>query len=160
MRRITILLFLICLALLSACSSTPSTGNSSTTATPTTSSSSSATSTVVQATPTTASNQSSTAPTNVALAYYKALQDKNYTQAYSYLDTSAATTQGQKLGQTAFIALAQAQDQEWGPIQSYDALGDTSDSTMVIMTVSRTRNARYHSHLKVKNGKIVLIDNI
>ncbi|HET8913745.1 MAG TPA: hypothetical protein VFN23_19890 [Ktedonobacteraceae bacterium] len=158
MRRIIILLSLICLALLSACSSTASTGNSSTSATPTTSSS--ATSTAVQATPTTTNHQASIAPTSIALEYYKALQDKNYTKAYSYLDTSAATTQGQKLGQTAFTTLAQTQDQEWGPIQSYDALGDTSDPTMVIMTVSRTRNERYHSHLTVKNGKIILIDNI
>lgn len=164
MRRITLLLSILCLALwLSACSSTASTGSS----TPTPVNSTSATPTITQPTPTVApptptaiANQTGVAPTAVAQAYYQALKNKDYNKAYTYLSTDAATTQGQKLGQAAFVALAQSRDQEWGPIQSYDSQLDTSDPTMVIMTVSRTQNQRYHSHLQIKKGKIVSLDNI
>lgn len=163
MRRITLLLSLLLAALwLSSCSSTPSTGSSST-PTPSTSASpttSSAASPTTQSGGTATTSSGSKSSVAVANAYYQALKDKDYNKAFSYLDASAVNAQGQTLAQSVFVQLAQARDQESGPIQSYDAQPDSTDPTMVIMTISRPQDQRYHSHLQVKNGKIVSLDII
>ena len=96
-------------------------------------------------------------------SFYKALEAQNYTLAYSYL-ASAATLDGQKLTQQTFTQLAQARDNHFGPVTSFDLLISSSDHTQVIMTNSRKAGLRYHAHLQVKqegnNWKILTLDVI
>ena len=97
-------------------------------------------------------------------SFYKALEAQNYTLAYSYLDASAATLDGQKLTQQTFTQLAQGRDNEFGPVTSFDLLISSSDHTLVIMTNSRKAGLRYHAHLQVKqegnNWKILTLEVI
>lgn len=97
-------------------------------------------------------------------SFYKALEAQNYTLAYSYLDASAATLNGQKLTQQTFTQLAQARDNQHGPVTSFDLLISSSDPTRAIMTNSRKNGLRYHAHLQLKqegnNWKILTLDEI
>jgi hypothetical protein len=97
-------------------------------------------------------------------SFYKAFEAQNYTLAYSYLDANATTLDGQKLTRQTFTQLTQARDNQYGPVNGFDLLINSTDHTQVIMTNSRKKGLLYHAHLKLKqegnNWKILSLDVI
>jgi Domain of unknown function (DUF4878) len=109
-------------------------------------------------------------PTTAANAYYQNIENQNYAQAYTYLDTSSVTSSGQAINtQSAFITLAQAEDLAQGKVTSFSQTNISTASTngvntaTVTMTVTRTGSTyTVQLQLREENGtwKIVGFDNI
>lgn len=102
--------------------------------------------------------------TRVVTAYYKAIETKNYTQAYTYLDPNAInTTTGKTLTQSSFVQLGQDMDREEGAIVSFD-IGIFPPSPQVTMTIMRSNLGPYHAQLGMKQEnttwKIVSLNRI
>jgi hypothetical protein len=110
------------------------------------------------------------APTTTANAYYQAIQNQNYTQAYTYLDFNSVTIAGQQTAtQDAYIATAKAEDLANGVVTSFTQTSIHSSSTngvntaTVIMSVTRSGSSySVDLQLKEENGtwKIVSFDQI
>ena len=97
----------------------------------------------------------------MATNYYQALEQQNYTQAYSFLDPNAIdTTTNQKLTLEVFTALAQSTDTSEGSITTFSV---GAFPPLVVMTVTR-KYGPYHAHLQVKlegsAWKITSLDRI
>jgi len=106
-----------------------------------------------------------TSPTSsasvMATNYYQALEQHNYTLAYSFLDPNATdTTTNQKLTLDVFTALAQSTDTNEGLITTFSV---GAFPPLVVMTVTR-KNGPYHAHLQIKlegsTWKITSLDRI
>jgi hypothetical protein len=105
-------------------------------------------------------------PTTTASSYYQAIQNQDYTTAYTYLDTSGVTVAGQSVTQTAFVQGAQLDDTAKGPVTSFSQTNvnvDSSGNTATV-TMSVTRNgSSYTVNLQMKkegsNWKITSADN-
>ncbi|SRR6266568_2747939 len=101
----------------------------------------------------------------VAGNYYSAIQQQDYTKAYSYLDTSVVTVQGQPATQQGFTLLAQTLDQTKGKVSSFTITGSKVTGGTAMVTVKVTRNGQsYDVHLTLKqegsDWKITSFDNI
>lgn len=109
--------------------------------------------------PTATSSASSAA--SMATNYYQALEQQNYTLAYSFLDPNAIDiTTNQKLTLDVFTALAQSTDTNKGVITTFSV---GAFPPLVVMTVTR-KYGPYHAHLQVKleggTWKITSLDRI
>jgi hypothetical protein len=134
--------------------------NTSTT-TPTTASSTTATSS------TTTTSSSSVAQT--VTSYYSAIKNQDYNTAYTYLDSTNITIQGQKITQSAFTQLAQQLDKAAGKVVAFTIAKTTTVSkngiNMTQVTVSVTRKGiTYSVHLTLQQEggawKIITLDTI
>lgn len=98
--------------------------------------------------------------TDMVTKYYQALEQRNYTLAYSFLDPNATTTSGQKLTLSVFTNLAMSADANEGTIQTF-SIG--AYPPLIVMTITR-RYGPYHAHLQVKlegnSWKITSLDRI
>lgn len=97
----------------------------------------------------------------MATNYYQALEQQNYTLAYSFLDPNAINTStNQKLTLEVFTALAQSTDTAEGLITTFSV---GAFPPLVVMTVTR-KYGPYHAHLQVKREgstwKITSLDRI
>src|SRR5437879_6600508 len=95
----------------------------------------------VQLSPT-GSDMTSVARTTIE--FYEAVKRQNYMLAFSYLDTSAHTTDGQKLTPTIFKQLARTMDSQEGPVVNYSI---AAFPPAVVMTITRKGMGPYHTHL-------------
>lgn len=88
--------------------------------------------------------------TITATEYYTAIKNQDYSQAYTYWDTSNDTSlQGQQATQDAFTLVAQAVDAAKGPVTNFSVQPNTNDPSMI--TVSVTRNGTpYNVQLQLK----------
>jgi hypothetical protein len=158
--RYRLLLFaLMAVAALSACASaTPPTAQSTTA--PAASASAQATVTA----PARSGSPAAGSPLAMAGSYYHDLEVHNYDAAAAYLSTNATNIEGQHLTRGTFIQLARGRDQESGSITNFDSLASTDDPSLIIMSISRTSEQAYHSHLQFKqeggSWKIVSLDVI
>ncbi|HLQ27788.1 MAG TPA: hypothetical protein VK140_00955 [Ktedonobacteraceae bacterium] len=105
-------------------------------------------------------------PTTTANAYYQAIQNRDYTSAYTYLDTSGVTVAGQTVTQDAFVKAAQLYDTAKGPVTSFNQTTVNVDSSgnTASVTMSVTRNGSpYTVNLQLKkvgsDWKITAADN-
>ncbi|MBX5458724.1 MAG: DUF4878 domain-containing protein [Thermogemmatispora sp.] len=100
--------------------------------------------------------------------YYSAIKQQDYQQAYSYLLTDTLTIQGKRISVTqgSFVLIAQALDQQNGPVTSYSI---TSSSTIggtatVVVHVTRSSGLAYDVYLQLtqidNEWKITQLDNI
>jgi hypothetical protein len=105
---------------------------------------------------------------SVALSFYTAVEAQNYALAYTYLATNATINptgdRPQPLTKDTFIQTARTLDETVGKVTSFAAEVDSSDPAIIIMTVSRSNLAAYHSHLQFKdvsgNWRIASLDRI
>ncbi len=104
-------------------------------------------------------------PAVVAGQYYGAVSQQDYTKAYSYLDTSSVSVQGQTLTPQAYTQAAQVLDTTQGKVTkasptSYNVTNDTATVTMAVTRGSAT----YDAHLQLKkignDWKIVSVDKL
>jgi hypothetical protein len=106
-------------------------------------------------------------PAVTADQYYQAIKNQNYAQAYTYLDTTGVSVQGQQVTQDLFVRVAQAVDTAKGPVTGFTTTNvptDTSNNTATV-TMSVTRGGQtYPVHLQLKkvgnSWKIVGADSI
>lgn len=103
-------------------------------------------------------------PALVATEYYTAIKNQNYSQAYTYLDTSSVTVQGQQASEALFTTAAQAVDQQRGTVSNFSIVPNTNDPSTVSVTVTRARSSPYVVNLRLKqegnNWKIISADGI
>ncbi len=85
----------------------------------------------------------------IIIYFYQAVENKNYTRAYSYLSSDATTTDGQKITKDVFLQMARTADAD-GTVTSFDFIADLTDATQIIMTLTRSSSLRYHAHLHMK----------
>ncbi len=108
------------------------------------------------------------APAVTAQSYYQAIQNQDYTKAYSYLDSgSIAAGNQQAATQDAYAKVAQVEDTTLGKVTkaSVSSINVDSANTNARITMTVTRNGQpYDVHLQVKkvNGdwKITSFDKI
>jgi hypothetical protein len=110
------------------------------------------------------------APSATAASYYKAIQKQDYATAFTYLDISGASVEGQQITQDAFVLLAQAVDKTKGTVSSFSQSGislntSTSSGNTATVTMDVTRNgSSYTVHLELRQEnnvwKITSVDNI
>ena len=103
-------------------------------------------------------------PTTTANAYYQAIRDHDYAKAYTYIDTSRASSVQQQTEQ-AFTLAAQLVDRTRGPVTSFSQQDVNVNNDTATVTMSVTRNGSpYTVHLQMKqegnDWKIVGFDNI
>ncbi|GAC1424301.1 MAG: hypothetical protein PVS3B3_10950 [Ktedonobacteraceae bacterium] len=104
-------------------------------------------------------------PAVVSGQYYAAMSQQDYTKAYSYLDTSSISVQGQAVTQQAYAQAAQIVDTTQGKVTKSSSTGFnvTNDTATVTMSITRAR-AAYDVHLQLKkignDWKIVSMDRL
>ena len=104
-------------------------------------------------------------PAVVAGKYYAAVSQQDYATAYSYLDTSSISVQGQSVTQQAYAQAAQVIDTAQGKVTKANATSYniTNDTATVTMNVTRSSGA-YEVHLLLKkignDWKIVSVDKL
>jgi hypothetical protein len=109
-----------------------------------------------------------TSAISVALGFYAAIQLQNYGQAYNYLAANATIDptgdHPQPLTRDVFLQMARNLDETVGKVTAYSAEVDAADPTLIIMTISRSNLAAYHSHLQCQevagSWKIASLDRI
>lgn len=98
---------------------------------------------------------------SVIVSFYQALEMKDYSHAYSYMDSNATLT-GHKITEAIFTQVALATDSTSGPINNFTFIANPTAHTQITTTVTRTTNSRYHAHLQFQqengNWKIRQID--
>jgi len=93
-------------------------------------------------------------------AYYQALQQQNYTLAYSYLDANAIVNNGQHITLSAFTQMARARYTEYGAILSFSISPYTPISTVLVTRSSYTYTAHLGMKLEQNTWKIISFDRI
>lgn len=104
----------------------------------------------------------------LALSFYAAVQAQNYTRAYTYLanDVTINPTgdRPQPLTRDLFVQTARSLDETMGKVTAFSAEVDANSPAVIIMTISRSNLAAYHSHLVFKDlggsWKIASLDRI
>ncbi|MEO8970051.1 MAG: DUF3824 domain-containing protein [Ktedonobacteraceae bacterium] len=105
-------------------------------------------------------------PTEVANSYYQAIENQDYSQAYSYLADNMQTTSGQTLSQNLYTVAAQAKDTTDGQVTNFTQSGFTNSNGTASLTMTVTRNGHaYDVHLKLQQNssgtwKITSYDDI
>ncbi len=106
--------------------------------------------------------------TDVANQYYMAIENQNYTTAFTYLDTSNLTLNGQAFTQDLYVKGAQLFDQQKGKVTAYSitniSLNSNNGVNTAMLTVRVTRNGSpYDVHLQLlqesSGWKITSIDS-
>lgn len=111
------------------------------------------------------------APSATVTSYYQAIQKQDYATAFTYLDTSSVSVQGQQqLTQDTFILLGKTVDLAKGTVSSFKQTAvsvetNTSSGTTATITMNVTRNgSTYLVHLELRETnnvwKITSIDNM
>ena len=110
------------------------------------------------------------APSATATSYYQAIQNRDYARAFTYLDLSGASVQGQQVSKDAFIILGQTIDATKGTVSSFSQTAvsvnaNTSSGTTATITMNVTRNgSTYPVHLELRETnnvwKITSVDNM
>ena len=110
------------------------------------------------------------APSATANSYYNAIKKQDYGTAFTYLDISGASVEGQQVSKDAFIILGQTIDATKGPVSSFNQSGislntSTSSGNTATVTMDVTRNgSTYTVHLELRQEnnvwKITSVDNI
>ena len=110
------------------------------------------------------------APSTTANSYYNAIKKQDYATAFTYLDISGASVEGQQVSKDAFIILGQTIDATKGTVSSFSQSGislntNTSSGTTATITMDVTRNgSTYTVHLELRQEnnvwKITSVDNI
>jgi hypothetical protein len=94
-----------------------------------------------------------------ASSYYQAIQNQDYTKAYSYLASNMQTTGGVPLTQSVFTTAATTEDTSLGPVTSVAQTGISTSNGTASVTMSVTRNGQsYVVHLQLQqiNGNWVI----
>ena len=95
------------------------------------------------------------------MRYYSAIQGKDYSQAYSYLDAHATDANGHTITLNNLEQMAQTMDNHEGLIVGFVA---AAYSSQVAMTITRAQMGPYHAHLQMKQEgstwKIISLDRI
>ncbi len=92
--------------------------------------------------------------TDTANAYYQAIENKDYTKAYSYLSPYFPIGAHEALSQTRFIASMQEEDTSAGPVTSFTQLGSATNNGVVIVIISITRDSQsYTIQLQLQQNK-------
>lgn len=105
-------------------------------------------------------------PTEVANSYYQAIENQDYSQAYTYLANNMQTTSGQTLSQNLYTAAAQAKDTTDGQVTNFTQANLSNSNGTASLTMTVTRNAQtYDVHLKLQQDssgtwKITSYDDI
>lgn len=106
--------------------------------------------------------------TDAANQYYTAVEKQDYNTAFTYLDTSNLTLNGQGLTQSLYIQGAMLIDQTKGKLTAYSitntSLNSNNGVNTAMLTVSETRNGSpYDVHVQLKQEssgwKITSLDN-
>jgi ABC-type transporter MlaC component len=100
--------------------------------------------------------------------YYSAIEQQNYSQAYTYLAVDTLTIQGEQISATqgSFALAAQVIDQQAGPVTSYSITSSSTngDTATVVVHVTRSSGVAYDVHLQLtrinSEWKITQLDNI
>ncbi len=108
------------------------------------------------------------APSATANSYYNAIKKQDYATAFTYLDISGASVEGQQVSKDAFIILGQTIDATKGTVSSFSQSGislNTSSGNTATVTMDVTRNgSSYTVHLELRQEnnvwKITSVDNI
>ncbi len=110
------------------------------------------------------------APSTTANSYYNAIKKQDYGTAFTYLDISGASVEGQQVSKDAFIILGQTIDATKGTVSSFSQSGislntSTSSGNTATVTMDVTRNgSSYTVHLELRQEnnvwKITSVDNI
>jgi hypothetical protein len=99
-----------------------------------------------------------------AQAYYAAIQARDYTTAYSYLDSNLVTTTNQPLTSDLYTQAAKGRDTSQGQVTNYTISVDPNDPNSITVSVTRGQSPPYTVHLKFRqasNGwKITSYDEI
>ena len=87
--------------------------------------------------------------------YYSAIQAQDYTAAYGYI---ASHPDKPPLTEATFLRMAQAADQQWGPVTTYTitAVSPQDNSARATVQVTRSDGHSYEVHVEVA---AVLIDD-
>ncbi|GER85082.1 MAG: DUF4878 domain-containing protein [Thermogemmatispora sp.] len=107
-------------------------------------------------------------PDSTVNDYYSAIQQQNYSEAYSYLEVDTLAIQGQQISPTesGFALVAQVIDQQAGPVISYSITSSSTngDTATVVVHVTRSSGVAYDVHLQLtkinSEWKITQLDNI
>jgi hypothetical protein len=92
--------------------------------------------------------------TDTANAYYQAIENRDYTKAYSYLSPYYPLGAHEALSRARFIAGSQAEDVAAGPVTSYTQLGSATNNGVVIVIMSVTRRGQsYDVQLQLQQNK-------
>ncbi|MHB8600099.1 MAG: Cif family virulence factor [Ktedonobacteraceae bacterium] len=87
-------------------------------------------------------------------AYYQAIENKDYTKAYSYLAPDFPVGAHERFTGTRFIASLQAEDTSAGPVTSFTQLGSGMNNDIAIVTMSITRGGQsYTVQLQLQQNK-------
>ncbi len=96
-------------------------------------------------------------PTQAANNYYQAIKNRDYHQAFSYIDTSGISSQqDQQLTEDAYTVLAQTEDVASGPVTRFSQTNINVNSTngvntaSVTMSVTRQSRGTYSVQLQLK----------
>jgi hypothetical protein len=112
--------------------------------------------------PTLAASSVRSIPT--VMSFYQAIKQEDYAKAYTYVDSNATTTSGQKLTQATLAQLAHAEDVNYGVINNVNMSPESTDGTQVLLTIDRTTGMHYHTHLVLKQEgntwRIISVDRI
>ncbi|HLX41220.1 MAG TPA: DUF3824 domain-containing protein [Ktedonobacteraceae bacterium] len=95
-----------------------------------------------------------------ASSYYQAIENQDYTKAYSYLANNMQTTSGQALTQTLFTQGATAKDVTDGQVTNFSQTNISTSNGIASVTMSVTRSGQpYVVQLKLQqiNGNWVII---
>ena len=101
-------------------------------------------------------------PSFVAIHYYEALRNQNYTAAYTDLDDHAALN-GQPLDQPSFVKLAAQADSQQGEVTAYNLLeaqGDTAGFNARLTRGSQSYTVHLQLQQKGRVWKITSLDGI
>lgn len=108
------------------------------------------------------------APTIVATEYYQAIENRDYSKAYSYLAPDATVTVGGQpvpVTQTAFMAAAMSVDTAQGKVTNFSPAGFSVNNNIANFTMLVTRSGKsYDVHLQLQqegnSWKITTADGI
>ncbi len=102
--------------------------------------------------------------------YYDAIQSQDYNKAYSYLDPSNITVDGQPLSQQLYNAQARIRDSQKGKVSSYSidsvnlSYSSSSGNTAAVVVHVTRSGSSYDVHLELQQEgsgwKITSIDDI
>ncbi|WP_052890800.1 DUF4878 domain-containing protein [Thermogemmatispora carboxidivorans] len=107
-------------------------------------------------------------PDSTVNDYYSAIQQQDYSEAYSYLEADTLTIQGKQISPTesSFALAAQTIDQGAGTVTNYSITSSSTngDTATIVVHVTRSSGVAYDVHLQLtkinSEWKITQLDNI
>ena len=80
--------------------------------------------------------------TATANAYYQAIENKDFTKAYSYLSPDYPVGGHERLSQAMFISSARAKDTTAGPVTNFSQIGNSTNNGIVSVSLAITRTGQ------------------